>query len=397
MSILKGLLILLLIFFPFGELIRFSLGNNIILKPLDIISALTLIISSFLYLKNKEWRRSLKWYFFFFPLIGLFSLVINSYWLKPTEFLVSFLYLLRWVSYMSIFFAVIQTGKEFRNKIISLLFIDGGLVVLIGFSQYFFYPNLKNLFYLGWDDHLYRLFSSFLDPNFAGAFFVLYLIFVAGFLFIKGSKNTRNIMIKSIILIVTLIATFLTYSRSALIMLIATGVTFFSLLQKKKFILYLFLIIGVFILVISPFFYVENIDIFRLHSSFARLVDIQKGITIFKDHPLIGVGFDSYRYAQIKYHYEFNIASNPIVHSAAGTDNSFIFILATTGIVGLLAYLYMWYQLGKKAWKIKNRFSIIFLTSLIGLFIDSFFNNSLFYAEIMIWLWIITSFIFEKE
>jgi hypothetical protein len=396
MPILKVLLILLLVLFPFGELIRFDLGNNIILKPMDITSALLFFWVVILYIKEKKFRSSLHWYFFYFPLIGLLSLGINSYWLKPNEILASFLYLLRWVSYMCIFFGVIQLKKEFRKKIILFLFIDGFIIVLIGFLQFFFYPSLKNLYYLGWDNHLYRLFSSFLDPNFVGAFFVLYLIFISGFLFIREKEKNYKLVTKSLLLVLTLIATFLTYSRSALLMLISSSTAFFIYLQRKKFIIYLLVIIGIFIILASPFFYLENINLFRPNSSLERVADIMKGITIFRDHPLIGVGFDSYRYAQYRYNYENPVTPNP-VHDASGIDNSFVFILATTGVFGFIAYCFMWFKLYKKAKKKKNRYSVIFIASAIGLFCNSLFNNSLFYSEIMIWMWFITSFVYTKD
>jgi O-antigen ligase len=397
MSLLKVLIVLLLFFFPFGELIRFNVGINIILKPVDIISALIFLWVVIYYIKEKKFRKSLKWYYFFFSIVGIVSLIINSYWLKPNELLTAFLYLLRWIIYMSIFFAVIHLDQQFRKKIVKFLFIDGIVVVLIGYIQFFMYPDLKNLYYLGWDDHMYRLFSSFFDPNFVGAFFVLYLIFVAGFLFAKVKHSKKFFWINITVAIATLIATFLTYSRSAILMLITSGVTFFIYVGKKKFIIYLLLIIGVFMVLASPYFYLENINPFRKYSSFQRLSDISKGLTIFKDHPIVGVGFDSYRYAQYRYHYECgNCTQNP-VHNAAGTDNSIVFVLATTGLIGFAAYFNLWYQLIKKAWKIKNRFSIIFITSTVGLFINSLFNNSLFYTEIMIWMWFITSFLFEKN
>src|SRR5258708_3515262 len=283
MQILKLLLILLLLFFPFGELIRFTVGTNIILKPIDILAGILLLWTIFLYIKNKKFRLSLKPYYFYFPLVGLISLLINSYWLNTFELFASFLYLFRWISYMSIFFAMQQVDQKFRNKIILFLFIDGFIVVLIGFLQYFFYQSLVNLIYLGWDNHLYRLFSSFLDPNFVGAFFVLYLILVAGTIFTVHGEKKKTLFIKSLLIISTLIAVFLTYSRSGLLMLITSGITFFVQLQKKKFIIYLFFFIGVFIVFASPFFYLENINLFRSYESFERLADFKKGLTIFKD------------------------------------------------------------------------------------------------------------------
>ena len=395
MSILKLLLILLLISLPCGELVRFDIGNNIIIKPLDFFAVLILIWTTVLYIKEKSFRSSLQWYYFIFPLVGLISLCINSFWLKPTEFFASLLYLFRWVAYLSVFFAFIQTDKQYKKKVMWLLLADGFLVVVIGFLQFFFYPNLNDLFYLGWDNHLYRLFSTFLDPNFVGAFFVLYSIFVAGFLFANGKKNKRDIFIYIIILALTLIATFLTYSRSALLMLIISGTTFFILLQKKKFIFYMLILITIFVILASPFFYIENINLFRFNSTLNRIVDIRKGLTIFKDHPIIGVGFNSYRYAQYKYHYESPHNAQP-VHDASGNANSYVFILATTGIIGFAAYAYLWLQLFRKANNKKGIYSVVFISSSIGLFFNSFFNNSLFYAEIMVWMWFVSGFIFEK-
>jgi O-antigen ligase len=395
MRILKTLLITLLLFFPFGELIRFDVGNNIIVKPLDVIGGLIFFWTTVMYVKEKKFRSSLQWYFFLFPLTGLVSLGINSFWLKQNELLTSSLYLLRWVSYLSVFFAMLQMDEKFKKKVVWFLIADGLAVVLIGYLQYFFYPSLRNLFYQGWDDHLYRMFSSFLDPNFVGAFFVLYLVFIVGLLF-NNLKNRKIMLMYSLVAALTLIAVFLTTSRSALLMLILSGISFFVFLNKKKFIIYLILLIFIFIIIASPFFYLENVNLFRSYSSFQRVSDTKRGFTIAKDHPIIGVGFNSYRYAQYRYHYESPINPNP-VHDASGTDNSFLFVLATTGIVGLAAYCYMWFRLLKKAKTSKGYYPVVFIASAIGLFVDSFFNNSLFYPEIVVWMWLITSFIYEKK
>ena len=259
MRLLKVLFICLLILFPFGEVLRFDIGNNISLKPSDVVAVLLCLTTAYVYLRNKLFQKSLKWYYFFFPIVSLISLFVNSYWLQTNEFLTSFLYWLRWISYMSIFFAVLIFDTSFRKKIIKFLIIDGLLVLLAGYIQFFFYPSLRDLFYLGWDEHLYRMFSTFLDPNFVGAFFVLYLIFIATMLFHNVQKWERWRIISSIlILALALVAIFLTYSRSALLMLVLSGITLFILLNKKKYILYLLGTIVAFIIIISPFF---NTDI----------------------------------------------------------------------------------------------------------------------------------------
>ena len=72
------------------------------------------------------------------------------------------------------------------------MLISGSLIVLLGFIQLMFYPALRNLYYLGWDEHLYRMFSTFLDPNFAGAFFVLFTLFVID-MSLRYKKEFKNL------------------------------------------------------------------------------------------------------------------------------------------------------------------------------------------------------------
>jgi len=399
MRILKILIILLLVVFPFGEIFRFDVGNNISIKPLDILSIFLLLWTAFLYSKNKKIRKSLSWYYFFFPIVGFVSLLINSYWLNPHNLFTSFLYCLRWISYLSIFFAIIQFDESFKKKIIKFLIVDGLLILLIGYIQFFLYPNLRNLYYLGWDEHLYRMFSSFLDPNFVGTFFVLYLIFIAGLLFHKMKNLSKKMIIfYSAIIFMTLIAAFLTYSRSALLMLIVSGITFFLIIQKRKFIFFLIGAIVLFVIIISPYFYLENIDLLRIHSSLSRFQSAQHSLQVIQSDPLIGVGFDSYRYAQMRLHL---INPNPKIpsHSASGDDTSLLFIFATTGIIGLFAYCFLWFKLFKEA-KVKykkNSFALIFIASGAGLFVNSLFINSLFYSEIMFWMWMIVGLMYSKE
>lgn len=397
MLILKILIVLLLILLPLGEIPRFNFGNYIYIKPLEVIAVITLFWIIVLYIKNKSFRKTLHWYYFFFPLIGIISLGINSIWLKPVELLASFLYLLRWVAYMGIFFAVLQCDEKFRKQIYNFLLIDGIVFLLIGYFQFFFYQSLQNLSYLGWDRHEYRLVSSLFDPNYAGAFLVLFLVFLAGTVFNSKNKLKRTtIVFYSIISVITLVAVFLTYSRSALIMLLISGITFFVILNKKKYILYLTGVVVLFIIVISPFFYIENIDLFRLNSGLARLADMQHSVKIIADHPLLGVGFNAFRYAQIRYNFAPEVLSVPS-NAASGVDTSILFVLATTGIIGLIAYGNLCVQLFKKAKSSANRYSLIFIVSGIGLVINSFFNNSLFYSEIMFWMWMIAGLMYAEK
>jgi O-antigen ligase len=392
MPILKILIVLILFFLPFGEIIRIDLGNNIYVKPIDCLAALLMFAVIWFFITHKNFRSSLKWHLLLFPCIGFLSLLLNSLWLHPNELITASFYLIRWIGYASIFPALKHLDEHFKKRISTFLLIDGFILLVIGYFQFFLYPNLKNLYYLGWDEHMYRLFTSFLDPNFAGAFFVLYFLFVMGLFSQKQKHMTKKAFILWILLLfMTLIAIFLTYSRSALIMLIVSGITFFLLLQKKKLIFLLLALIGAFVIIISPFFYVENINLFRIKSSLSRLEAYDHASIVIRDHPIFGVGFNAYRYAQERY--KFNPRDKYPSHSEAGVDSSLLFVFATTGVGGLCAYLFLWWklilQMKTCAIKQKNIFSITFLASTAGIFVNSLFINSLFFPAIMLWFWVL--------
>jgi O-antigen ligase len=218
------------------------------------------------------------------------------------------------------------------------------------------------------------MFSVFLDPNFAGAFFVLFLLFLVS-IFLKK----KSILI-GLILILTLGAIFLTFSRSALIMLIISTSLLFILMSRKKLIILLFAIVFIVILISSRYFNIANINLFRVASSEARIETAKDTLKVIQSRPILGIGFNAYRYAQVQYglRNEINVAS----HADASTDNSFLFVMATTGIVGLILYLFLWFRILKIA-------SVLVIASVVGVFVDSLFINSLFYPSIMLWLWIV--------
>lgn len=377
MSLINKLFVLAVFLFPFGELIRVSLGRNAVIKPLDVGVALLFLFWLSFKLLNKQKIKSKKILYpvFLFSLSAFFSLILNSFNLLLNEFLISFLYLLRWVTYTSLFFVVLDFSDKFKKNVSNLLLVLGSVVVFLGYIQYLYYPSLKNLFYQGWDEHMYRMFSIFLDPNFAGAFFVLF------FLYLLDRYLKRMTLPTGLILILTLIAVFLTFSRSALIMLLISSSLQLILLNRKVLIALLFGIVLIAFVISSRFFNVENMNLLRTVSSEARIETSENALKIIRKNPVMGIGFDAYRYAQLRYGFRSN-QSGVASHADAGADNSFLFVLATTGIVGFLLYSFMWFRILKSV-------NSLAIASIVGIFANSLFINSLFYPFIIFWLWII--------
>ena len=392
MGLLKVILFIFILLFPIAEVGRIQFANGVAISVNDI--ALGLLILSWLGFHLYKRKKFDKGFLFkpviLFSLIALVSLLLNFLNLKFGALLISFSYLLRWVFYASLYFIAKEFNPKFKLKISYLLLVSGFLVVLIGFAQYFFYPSLRNLYYLGWDEHLYRLFSSFLDPNFAGAFYVLYFLFV--FSFITGlikKKNRVKFIIVSLMGFLTLVALYLTYSRSALIMLVVSVVVYLYLINKKKFILLILLGIFLSIFILPKSFQTEGTNFLRATSSESRVSTAKEALGIIQRNPLYGVGFNAFRYDRNQ---QGMTGPNwELSHGAAGTVNSFRFVIATTGVVGLIAFLWLIYKilfLGRINLK-QNKLSIVLISLIVGLIFNSIFVNSFFYVLILEWVWII--------
>lgn len=389
MGILKILFSLFLLSFPAAEVGRLQFSNGVAITINDILLiVLVLYFLAFKIYKKSKWKNYyLKKPILIFIIVGLLSLLINFFNYSFNNIIVSSLYLFRFVLYLSLYFIVIEFSNNYKKKIPLLLLLSGSMVVLLGFIQYFFYPSLKNLFYLGWDEHLYRMFSTFLDPNFAGVFFSLFFIYSLIFIN-KSIKNNKNLLFYSFISVFALISVYLTYSRSGLIMLLVSVLVYLLLKNKRKLVLSVVLVLILVIFIVPKSFKTEGTNLLRINSSTARIESFEQALEIFKNHPVLGVGFNAYRYAQNKY-VGLNTTYWQTTHSGAGTDNSFAFILSTTGIIGFISYIYLLYKVLILAKIKKNVFAPVLLAIIPGLMVSSLFINALFYVLILEWVWIL--------
>lgn len=380
---LKVIFVLTLVALALGDLGRIQFENGIAVSPYDIgVGVLVLIWLTSLRWKKKNIKRSFLKPILIFTGVGLLSLLINSYRLNLEDFVISFLYLVRWIFYAGIYFVVTSFDSRFKKRIPLIMILVGVVfIVLPGYFQYFLYPDLRNLYYLGWDEHLYRLVSTFLDPNFTASVLSLLLILIL---------TMRLGRVGWIFAGFTFVALLLTYSRSGYLMLFSGMASLLVLLNKKKYLLGLFVVLILGLLLLPKNLESEGVKLLRTASFFNRLESTQQAITIIRDNPILGVGFNAYRYAQ--YRYGFIKGENwRTTHSGAGTDNSFLFVLATTGVIGFISYLYLWWVILEKAYweRSSNVISLVVLASAAGLAINALFINSLFYPFVMAWMWIL--------
>jgi O-antigen ligase len=318
-----------------------------------------------------------------FLLIGVLSLTANFYRINQEEFIQSSLYLVRWVAYVMLYVGLVQRKSNSRVWMWGL-FAVGNAFSVLGLLQYIVYPDLRNLSYLGWDPHFYRLFSTLLDPNFTGIIIVLTLILYGYFL-----PNLAK-PYQWLILLMNLTSLVLTYSRSSYVAAISALCIWFALSKKWNILLLIPLCVGIFLFVPKVPLDVSRLD--RMESTIARITNWKTAVSFIKRSPIVGYGFNTLRFTRPD---KTSSLADMVSHAQAGFDNSVLFLLATTGMVGLAAYgwiLLAGLRLGLSLVKLnknEKQFGILLIASLGSVLVHCMFTNSLFYPWVMIWLWII--------
>lgn len=393
MKLAQLLLYLLLLLIPLGQLGRLPTGGHLVnLYANDLIIPLIIFVwlGYTLGIRKRLYLPPLTNFIFLFALAALFSLINGKRFIGLGEFVVSAMYWVRWVMYAGIYFVVWDLVKGIKGikgvkEITNLLILSGVVLALAGFVQLAILPDFTKLDpSLGWDPHKNRLTSTFLDPNFTGAYLVLTLILLLSRLLYKGSRGSTFPLGFSVVLV--FVALILTFSRSAWLMFgVSTGVM--GILKSKK------LLIVAFLALLSAYLLVPRVQtrvaggVDPDDSASARIVSWKDALGIVRDNPLIGVGFNSFRYAQARY--DFFGYQDPLGGRAgAGSDSSLLLVLATTGAVGLVAFLLLGFKALWPVWQQRDSFfALTVLAGFAGLLAESNFINSLFYPWIVIWMW----------
>jgi len=390
-KLITALLFCYLVLFPFGQLNRLPISlfqsPEIRFYLTDLVMFLLILtwgIWRFLLIKKKYTLPPLTKPIFLFLMIAIISLIVNSSRLSIRELFVSGLYLLRWIVYAGLYFVLIDLKDRFNylkwSSMVNYLIVLGAMTAIFGLVQYLIWPDIGFLEVFGYDPHYFRLVGTFFDPGFVGIILVLTLILLVVSNWEKiGVFKMKNLPVHCLLFTVYC-SLALTYSRSSyLAYLMGMGVIAFIKKAPRFFLIILF--IGALTLLILPRQSGgEGIRLERTSTIQARAGSWRNALIISRDHPLIGVGFNAFRYAQRDYGFlkERWQESN----AGAGADSSLLFVLATTGIIGFLTYLGIW-------WKILRIGNLTILASALAILIHSLFLNSLFYPWVMAWMWIL--------
>lgn len=366
-----------------GQLFRVPIGIQGGITILDITVSLLCLVGLLKLKFNLKKPPPQVIFAIIFLSLTIISLILTPLHLTNTEIITSFSYTARFFLY--VFFAWLIFSNAFldlKANISKVFLLSGISFAALGLLQFILFPNLFFLTSGGWDPHYFRTVSTYLDPNFAGAFLTLTLILFASLRGVSLRPTWQSILLFTLIYVALLT----TFSRSSYLMFLVSGLTF-SFLKKSK--TFAFATILLFVLLLGGFQIYTNLvaeprHIDRTKSASFRLTTWQQGWQLFASRPMLGVGFNAYRFALREYNFadEQFLAS----HGSSSNDSSILFVAATTGIIGLLAYLYFLWTILKSS----DGKNFILIAGLAGLLIHSLFANSLFYPPILAWILLIS-------
>lgn len=342
-KITHWLLITLVLSLGFGQLLRFEyLGVPIYLHDVLVVCIIVMQCQT----SKLVIPRSIK---IFLTGLTLSALVALSHY-SFTQLLVPFLYAFRLLTYLVLYFVV----KGSKLVIPRTAFVIAGIIMLsIGVLQYFLMPDMRVFSYLGWDDHLNRITLPHYDPTYTAVMLSLALLSLA--------PRISYYWLYASIYITTIL---LTYSRSVWLSLAATFTLF---IRPKKYLLLIIPITAI-VLYLLPKRFGEGNNLLRTYSIESRIASDYSYLHRYLGDIVLGRGMNTFL---------LDTKSTKIPNHATTPNNSYLYILLTTGFLGLVGWGAFMYSLF-----IKSNHKPMLTFFLIA----SLFNNVMFYPFALLWI-----------
>ena len=344
---------------------------------------------------------------------GLSALMsLPRFGLSGFELAFSLAYLIRWSVYMALYVVVINTLSPREGRKLLSVF-EGAVLVFAGFGilQSIFLPGFAQIvfpdaeLYTQWDPQGRRLVSTFLDPNLAGGLIAVALLMACARL-VSGEPLS---LWKPGLLVTALV---ITMSRSSILAFVAGLAVIAVLVRRVTWRALAGSILAMTVgLLAAPWLW-QMADSFNKislddASLLTRFVNWGRAFTVLADHPIVGVGFNTYGFVQLRYGF------GDLTQSAFGLDGGLLFIAVMTGFVGVTLYsimLFIVFQTCKNLWSGEGSSSVDaarvgssdfdgaiglgVTAATVALLIHSLFVNSILYPPIMQTMWILWGIVF---
>jgi len=354
-----------ILFIPFLQIYRFFSKNSIFsinaLKDIIFILIILALILNFLLKTHASLNihRDNKYNLIMLIFIGYMLMQI----LRTPNMIVGILGFREVVEFMFAFFLgqfFFRTEDRIK-KCLLIIFISGVVVALIGILQQITGLHYTHKIMQLAGLKLYRVTSTLGDPNTCGFFLTISILIAINYLFDKPKKCSRFFMLSSIVLMV--ICLFFTYSRTAVVAL-GIGIVFISIMKGNIKIL---VISSLIVITILTFMQPELLFRFKKITAldWGRRLMWASTLKQFEQHPVIGIGYGKVGglYAAGK-----GSALEKIIAESTGSvlvvDNSYLFLLSETGIIGFGLFCLLFMFILKKSWFSIKKLKSSYLRSL---------------------------------
>lgn len=375
-----------------GHILSLLPEIGILGTPLDAGMLIVCCIALWYRVKYQEYTVTIPRSFYLFTVLAFAGVAMNAFRYPLYIHVISWLYFVRWfIGTVLIFgYSVIPVSEQTWIKFLAYISL---CFAALGFLQFTLYPDLRNIEYLGWDPHYFRLTSTLFDPNFAG------LILVLGVLVWMYVWDNKHVIAGIVAIGLLITALYVTYSRSSYIALL-TGTSVYLLLRwfsgKRGILPFVsVMILGIFggIIMLLPKPGGDTLLLTRMNSTVSRIDNWRQSISLIRSSPVFGYGFNYTPYIP-----ESNLAdSGTYSRAGGGIDNSFLLLAVMTGIPGLLLYVWFHFGITRVAFRKGNGISVLFLASQSAIAIHSIFVNSQFYPWILFWYAILAGLVLRPK
>lgn len=271
--------------------------------------------------------------------------------LSGANYLKCWLYFFLWAEYFLIYFLILDLVKTEReiDIIVTLLIIAGAISVFSAIYQQLVGSELQAIGVVtATGKTYYRLATPF---GFYSNHFGAYLLIILSILMHRYFSPARGKKIRLLWLILpTLYVLFYTFSRGSFLGLIALIIVLFLTQRKqRRRILLTSLIVTILSLIIfTPVFLrwskkaslPKSGRLVIEYNIRERLSQWEAAWDQFSKHPILGKGFDTYRYRQVNYQSNFGL-----VKSIDHPDSAYAKLLIESGIIGLSLFAIFCYQI----------------------------------------------------
>ncbi|MCL2561474.1 MAG: O-antigen ligase family protein [Rikenellaceae bacterium] len=286
--------------------------------------------------------------------------------------------------------------ERFLRRFIAVLFITGLLQALMGIAQYAFDEDAEGI---------YKTLATgtLIYPNLYGGYLAIAL--GAGCLLLYRRRKTRSRYAYCAAITVIVFALLLSRSRGAMLsLMLSVGTIFlcyfytirfrFDRRQRRRF---LFGFIVAATALTTAFLYIDR------SSSEGRLMKMQIGSSMMRDHPFFGIGHGQYANVYLDYQADFfKTGDNHRFIARANedrtTNNQFLKFAIEFGVIGLVIFVFVLFLIARKILssdylRCGNPYNYFIAFSALCLMFHMFFDETLRFPIIVILFLILCAFV----